>query len=192
MENRCCSNWKSIVLLSLSETSCPLRTVHLMRGSDVRAQSFFISDRHMKSQIWYNESSNVLPKDIIYKRYHISYTWRVRYDTMNPQMYYQKISYTCSSRSCSSKQMNGPQRTACLAKGWINNQYQLTIPMQWAGQWLHPWQCYMSDKWNTLHSYESVACRTRTGQDRDNVQILRLASTFARQWKCLFHWNSTE
>ncbi len=28
--------------------------------------------------------------------------------------------------------MNGPQRTACLAKGCINNQYQLTIPRQWA------------------------------------------------------------
>ena len=28
--------------------------------------------------------------------------------------------------------MNGPQRTACLAKGYINNQYQLTIPRQWA------------------------------------------------------------
>ena len=27
--------------------------------------------------------------------------------------------------------MNGPQRTACLAKGCINNQYQLTIPRQW-------------------------------------------------------------
>ena len=55
--------------------------------------------------------------------------------------------------------MNGPQRTAVSRKElWqkrkqqeflINNQYQLTIPMQWAAQWLHPWQCYMSDKWNT-------------------------------------------
>ncbi len=30
------------------------------------------------------------------------------------------------------REMNGPQRTACLAKGCINNQYQLTIPRQWA------------------------------------------------------------
>ena len=30
------------------------------------------------------------------------------------------------------EKMNGPQRTACLAKGCINNQYQLTIPRQWA------------------------------------------------------------
>ncbi len=45
--------------------------------------------------------------------------------------------------------MNGPQRTACLAKSCINNHYQLTIPRQWAAQWLHPWQCYTSDKRNT-------------------------------------------
>ena len=28
--------------------------------------------------------------------------------------------------------MNGPQRTACLAKGCIKNQYQLAIARQWA------------------------------------------------------------
>ncbi len=28
--------------------------------------------------------------------------------------------------------MNDPQRTACLAKGCINNQYQLAIARQWA------------------------------------------------------------
>ncbi len=32
--------------------------------------------------------------------------------------------------------MNSPQRTACLAKGCINNQYQLTILRKWAAQWL--------------------------------------------------------
>ncbi len=57
--------------------------------------------------------------------------------------------------------MNGPQRTACLAKGCINNQYQLAIARQWAS----------SDKRNTEHG--------RT----DIVQILRLASSFARQQK---------
>ena len=70
--------------------------------------------------------------------------------------------------------MNGPQRTACLAKGCINNQYQLAIARQWASSMvtslamLHPSMCDMSDKWNT-------------DRRTDNYQILSLASSFARQ-----------
>ena len=69
--------------------------------------------------------------------------------------------------------MNGPQRTACLAKGCINInwQYQGIGP----AQWLHPWQNYMPDKRST---------------DRltDNLQFLvwLVHRTFARQWMVLY------
>ena len=47
--------------------------------------------------------------------------------------------------------MNGPQRTACLAKGCINNQYQLTMLRQWAAQWLHPLPSQTGDVGQDTH-----------------------------------------
>ncbi len=60
--------------------------------------------------------------------------------------------------------MNGPQRTACLAKGYTNEQpweYTFTISVR----------CWNTDRHR----------RNTDGTQTDNYQILRLASTFARQ-----------
>ncbi len=69
--------------------------------------------------------------------------------------------------------MNGPQRTACLAKGWINNQYQLTIPMR--GQL----NGYIPG--NVTYIHVNMRCQTRhtqtDGRTEWQLAILSLAGS---------------
>ncbi len=74
--------------------------------------------------------------------------------------------------------MNGPQRTACLAKGFINNQHQLTIPSQLASSMVANYAQLENSLVTSM--YVRHVGQTEHGQT-DIREILRLASSFARQ-----------
>ncbi len=78
--------------------------------------------------------------------------------------------------------MNGPQRTACLAKGHTSNwsTSKWTDPLAGLGTTRAPFQTIYIDGQLSGYIPVGITCRTR-GKLTDNYQILRLASTFARQ-----------
>ncbi len=76
--------------------------------------------------------------------------------------------------------MNGPQRTACLAKGCINNQYQLTIPRQ---NHLQFWREELrpGSSWNQQQDQLEHTCKPYTdGQLTGYMPVSMMWRTTAR------------
>ena len=96
--------------------------------------------------------------------------------SQEPLWYYESCFQESSSKNIPREyfrnisEMNGPQRTACLAKGYGNRTENMTTTS------LSHRTCERE------HNSGTIQAQFRWNSANDVMQILRLASSFARQW----------